>query len=619
MRLPPQCPVHLAAVPSRGWLRSSESARIGALACAVLVLSGLAPSALAQSDAPEPTGGAIPAEVVEELDRRLVGLRADEIELAGVEAQLGKGDAKGDAERARVLEHRRERSELRLFEDSAEWLGLVAAQHADGRDVSAYRAEATARLASLPAAIRKAHNPLVARTISSYDDAKAADQAASDLKVKTAIELEARLVQAGIQALAAADGLGVGGDEERLRVRADLQERAETMSAVLELATEDAAAQQARLALLPDDAEVKASLAVAQNRVDMYVGALEATTKMMAVLELDTDPYDRQLLTVTGNVSTDVLDVDVVGGMISEWVSSTRDAVSENAPSAVLRIAIFVVIVLVSLRLGRIAQRLLEKALSSGRVRHSQLLRRMLLSGIRNLIVTVGILIGLAQLGFSLGPVLAGLGIAGFVLGFALQDSLANFASGLMILLYRPLDVGDLVEAGGVFGTVSHMSLVNTTILTLDNQTLIVPNNLIWTQVIKNVTAQDKRRVDMVFGISYGDDIPKAERVLMEVLESNEMVLKDPEPNVRVHELGDSSVNFVVRPWCATDDYWDVFWDVTKAIKMRLDEESISIPFPQRDVHFYPAAAPPPASPGDETVRQPQQGAEAALKRAEEE
>jgi small conductance mechanosensitive channel len=223
----------------------------------------------------------------------------------------------------------------------------------------------------------------------------------------------------------------------------------------------------------------------------------------------------------------------------------------------------------------------------------------MVLSGARNLVVVMGFLIALSQLGFSLGPVLAGLGIAGFVLGFALQDSLSNFASGLMILVYRPLDVGDLVEAGGVFGTVSHMNLVNTTILTLDNQTLIVPNNMIWTQVIKNVTAQATRRVDMVFGISYGDDIPKAERVLMEVLEKHDKVLSDPPPNVRVHELGDSSVNFVVRPWCATADYWDVFWDVTKEVKMRFDAEDISIPFPQRDVHFFPTTPPsdrPPAA-----------------------
>lgn len=144
-----------------------------------------------------------------------------------------------------------------------------------------------------------------------------------------------------------------------------------------------------------------------------------------------------------------------------------------------------------------------------------------------------------------------------------------------------------MVDVGGVFGKVDRMSLVSTTVLTIDNQTLVVPNNKIWGDVIKNVTAQDKRRVDMVFGISYTDDIPRTEQVLAGILEQHDKVLDDPEPVVRLHTLGESSVDFVVRPWVAVDDYWEVYWDVTRAVKMRFDEEEISIPFPQRDVHIY--------------------------------
>ena len=131
------------------------------------------------------------------------------------------------------------------------------------------------------------------------------------------------------------------------------------------------------------------------------------------------------------------------------------------------------------------------------------------------------------------------------------------------------------------------MNLVSTTIATLDNQTLIVPNSKIWGDVIKNVTAQKVRRVDMVFGISYSDDIPHAERVFKEILEAQEKVLDDPAPIVRLHNLGESSVDFVVRPWVKTDDYWDVYWDVTREVKMRFDAEKISIPFPQRYVHIF--------------------------------
>ena len=186
-----------------------------------------------------------------------------------------------------------------------------------------------------------------------------------------------------------------------------------------------------------------------------------------------------------------------------------------------------------------------------------------------------------------MGPLLAGLGVAGFVIGFALQSTLSNFAAGLMILIYRPYDVGDLVEVSGATGTVAEMSLVSTTIRTLDNQRIVVPNNKVWGDVIKNVTAEDLRRVDLVFGIGYGDDIGKAEGILKRIISEHELVLKEPAPVVAVHNLGDSSVDFVVRPWTKTENYWQVWWDLTRAVKERFDAESVSIPFPQRDIHLF--------------------------------
>lgn len=147
-------------------------------------------------------------------------------------------------------------------------------------------------------------------------------------------------------------------------------------------------------------------------------------------------------------------------------------------------------------------QTLTERGFANAQVQPSQLLQRMVLLVVRNTILAIGILIALAQIGISLGPLLAGLGVVGFIVGFALQDTLSNFAAGMLILIYRPFDVDDFIEAGGVSGKVSNMSLVNTTILTFDNQTIIVPNNKIWGDVIRNVTAQKLRRIDMVFGIS---------------------------------------------------------------------------------------------------------------------
>jgi small conductance mechanosensitive channel len=201
------------------------------------------------------------------------------------------------------------------------------------------------------------------------------------------------------------------------------------------------------------------------------------------------------------------------------------------------------------------------------------------------MVMGIGILVVLRQFGVQLGPMLAGLGIAGFVLGFALQDTLSNFAAGGMILAYHPFDIGDAVEVAGASGTVQKMSLVSTTILTLDNQTLIVPNRKVWGDVIRNTTAQATRRVDLAFGVGYESDIPKVERVLHEIVTGHAKVLQNPAPIIKVHALAESSVNFVVRPWTRTEDYWDVYWDITRAVKLRFDEEGISIPFPQRELH----------------------------------
>ena len=302
---------------------------------------------------------------------------------------------------------------------------------------------------------------------------------------------------------------------------------------------------------------------------------------------MDTDAYQQQLLSVTGQITTDFFQMDVLSSLLIGWGETLWASLVESGPGLFLDLILFLIIVYAFYRLANLVQKLTKTALQKPGIELSQLLQRMALLIVRNTILAIGVLIGLAQVGISLGPLLAGLGVVGFIIGFALQDTLSNFAAGMLILIYRPFDVGDLVEAGGVSGLVSHMSLVNTTILTLDNQTIIVPNGKIWGDVIKNVTAQKVRRVDLVFGISYTDDIPKTERLLQEILDSHESVLSDPEPMIRLHELGDSSVNFIVRPWVKTDDYWETYWSITRTVKMRFDEEGVSIPFPQRDVHLY--------------------------------
>lgn len=191
------------------------------------------------------------------------------------------------------------------------------------------------------------------------------------------------------------------------------------------------------------------------------------------------------------------------------------------------------------------------------------------------------------QLGINTTSFLTIVGAAGLAIGLALKDSLSNFASGVMLIMFRPYRVGDFVSVGGVSGTVKSVDIFNTTIHSPDNQKYIVPNANITTDVITNVTANDSRRVDLVIGIGYDDDIAKAKNILKDIVKNEKRVLEDPAPKIAVSELADSSVNFVVRPWVKTSEYWDVYFDLTEKIKVTFDKEGISIPYPQQDVHLF--------------------------------
>ena len=296
------------------------------------------------------------------------------------------------------------------------------------------------------------------------------------------------------------------------------------------------------------------------------------------------EDYESYIVAVSG-VQVDVSDASATWTLVTGWLTS-----AEGGIRWAKRVSVFLIIILVTWALATVLGKALQKAVVKLHSA-SELLKDFIVKITRKIVFVIGFVVALSMLGINIGPLLAAIGAAGFIVGFALQGTLSNFAAGIMILVYRPYDVGDLVDIGGTFGKVEAMTIVSTTLRKLDNQKIIVPNNMIWGDIITNATGTSKRRVDMVFGIGYGDDIAKAQKILEEILENHEAVLKDPPPVVRVHELGDSSVNFVVRPWVATENYWDVYWDVTRTVKERFDAEDVSIPFPQRDVHLHNAVA----------------------------
>lgn len=210
-------------------------------------------------------------------------------------------------------------------------------------------------------------------------------------------------------------------------------------------------------------------------------------------------------------------------------------------------------------------------------------------SAVYYLALTVVALAVLNLFGIQTASVIAVLGAAGLAVGLAMQGTLSNFAAGVMLLVFRPFKVGDYVEAGGTAGSVQEIGVFSTVLHTPDNVKITVPNSGIYGSTIKNYSANDTRRNDLVMGISYGDDIARAMETIQKVLASDSRVLDDPQPVVAVAELGDSSVNLVVRPWCRSSDYWPLRFDLTRRLKEELEAAGCSIPFPQRDVHVRQA------------------------------
>jgi len=517
------------------------------------------------------------------------------------DAQLAKGD---DAWALRI-----NATEIRLTSATnlRQLVEVVNELEEKGVDVTADRSRLERLVLASTIASRSLFDSLEANLAQVSTDLEAAAAEDAVELAWRAEQLEAfieRIVEIAVDHVLMLEVLELPSDEPRAWLESEIPQRARLAAARIHMWSARRTSADQLSEATPDDTTLTAAASTAAAQFQASTSALQAAVAMMDELELDSTQYQQLVVESTGQISADVFDRQVASQLFSDWAESGTTSLVENGPGLILNLLLLVILVIVFWSLSRFVRRVTERALRPSSVRFSQLLKRMLVSLASGSVLIVGFLVGLSQLGVEIGPMLTGLGIAGFVIGFALQDTLANFASGIMILAYRPFDVEDLIEcAGGVFGRVSQMNLVSTTILTIDNQTLIVPNGKIWGDVITNVTAQRVRRIDLVFGIGYADDIPKAEKVLTSILEEHPKVLADPEFVVKVHELGDSSVNLVVRPWVATDDYWDVHWDVTREVKMAFDREGISIPFPQRDVHFYnerglePEAAPAAGEP----------------------
>jgi small conductance mechanosensitive channel len=266
-------------------------------------------------------------------------------------------------------------------------------------------------------------------------------------------------------------------------------------------------------------------------------------------------------------------------------MSQILDKVWELVTIYGLKVIAAIVILIIGRWVAKGISKLIGRMMDKGKVDHT--IQRFTVNMAYIALMAFVVLAALSQLGIQTTSFIAVLGAAGLAVGLALQGSLANFAAGFLMIIFRPFRVGDYIEGAGVAGTVEEIQIFTTTLVTPDNKTVIIPNASMTGGNIVNWTLKGTRRVDMIFGIGYGDDIDKAKQIMVDVMAADPRILKEPAPQVAMLELADSSVNFVVRPWVKSTDYWGVYMEITEKIKKAFDADGVSIPFPQRDVHVY--------------------------------
>jgi small conductance mechanosensitive channel len=269
---------------------------------------------------------------------------------------------------------------------------------------------------------------------------------------------------------------------------------------------------------------------------------------------------------------------------MNQYLETIMVWLAENGTRFVFRLLGALVIYVVAHVLIRIVGAVVQQGLEKSS-KLKPLLKTFIAGTVTRVLWIIAAVMILAQLGVEVAPIIASLGVAGFVLGFAFQNTLSNFAAGLMLLANNPFEAGDFVECGGHAGTVRELNLMATTLHTPDNRRVTLPNSAVWGSAIVNFTALGQRRMELKFAISYGADIGKAKAVIRAVVEAEERVLKEPTAVIEVLDLGDSSVNLVVRPWAKVPDFWPVFFKLNQEIKEALDRNGIEIPFPQLVIH----------------------------------
>lgn len=505
--------------------------------------------------------------------------KAEEVKGALEDTQEILADVAGASEQARETGSIKAASDARELAAEAEEAAaetadvieeaLVAAvevaQDGNGQQILANsKVESTAKLTARAEETRASTEQVALAAVKTADAAeKGESKEAARLATDTLIAVDdARntLVETS-DAVTTAVGQGEVADS------ADTEQIKETADAVDKLAEKEAAD---KVIILESVNELKVQRTGLIDRLNVVLD--ELSSKLGKTAEGEEHelvlPY-RLYVGAVSELELDVSDTQALWSTILGWVKSDVGGLR-----LLDRVARFLSTVFAFWIIGMILGKIADKALAATRVT-AELMRSVIVRSVRRATYLVGIVIGLSAAGLNVGPILAVVGAAGFVVAFALQNTLSNFASGIMIMIYRPFDVGDVIKVSGITGVARSMNLMSTTVSTLDNQLLVVPNNSIWGNIITNITGSDTRRVDMEFGIDYDDDIDVALRVLKEIVQDHPLVLDEPKPLVSVQGLGDDAVNIICWPWAKTGDYWTVYRDITRSVKERFGQAGL--------------------------------------------
>jgi len=373
-------------------------------------------------------------------------------------------------------------------------------------------------------------------------------------------------------------------------VRDRLIEATDEIGGRIELALTQRTEFEAQLAAATNDQKpaIETRQRALAERLHNLTTSLQTLATLMEAHGLDTASHKQLLIRATGTVTPAIFDRGVAAGLLDTATRNASAWLQQNGAFVASRAVLFLVIMFFFRIIAWFVNRVTARLIAASASRFPPLLRKTAASIAGKTVMLIGLLVALSHVGIEVGPMLASLGVAGFILGFALQDSLSNFAAGAMILFYSPFDVGDVVEAGGVKGKVRQLSLVSTTILTFDNQRLIVPNRKIWGDVIRNVTAEELRRIDFTFTVATTDNVEKAMALLVEIVAAHELILEEPAATVRLNDMQDGQASIVARPWVKTGDYWGVRWDIMETVRQRFDAEGFTIAPPRREIVIRP-------------------------------